>query len=193
MSIYSKLYLPHPQKGEKVEIVLRRHTFIIVTTLVGYAFLIALPWGFQWFLQSNFLEFFNNPLVQPLLYLAASIYLLFIWLFLYASFIDYYLDLWVITNQRILSIEQKGLFARTFSEEQLYRLQDVSAEVKGFFPTIMRYGKVVVQSAGEAQNSVMLQIPNPEVIARRIMQLVEQSRRDHEGHVAELVKEEVED
>ena len=38
--------------------------------------------------------------------------------------------MWIITNDRILDIEQHGLFARTVSELRLHRVQDVTAEIK---------------------------------------------------------------
>lgn len=186
--LYSKLYLPHPQKGEKIELLLRRHPFVLGWQFIVYAILLVVPLAFRWFFSTNFPAIWTHPMLEPLFLLGGSIYIMFIVLFFYTSFLDYWLDVWIVTNERIISIEQKGLFSRTFSEQQLYRLQDVSSNVHGFFPTIFRYGDVLVQSAGTVQNTLLEQIPHSDVVARRIMDLLETSRRHHEEHVIEEMK-----
>ena len=52
--------------------------------------------------------------------------------FAFIEFTDYYLDTWIVTTERIISIEQKGLFERTASELDLISVQDATAEVHGF-------------------------------------------------------------
>ena len=106
-----------------------------------------------------------------------------IWFFFFPQFVDYYLDAWVITNDRIVNVEQQGLFARTVSELDLYKIQDVTSEVRGLIPTLFNYGNVHVQTAGTQERFVFEQVPNPHEIRKRIMVLVDEDRKYHPSTV----------
>lgn len=173
----ARFYLPNPEAGEKVELLLRRHSLMWVGASVIYILLLGVPFVLWWFMQSQFPNLWQQPLTEPLVMLATSGYLLSVVLFWYANFLDYWLDVWVVTSERIISIEQKGLFARNFSEQRLYRVQDVSSNVHGFLPTLLHYGDIVAQSAGAEQTTILRQVPHADVVARHILELAESSRR----------------
>jgi len=120
-----------------------------------------------------------GPISYPLIILSASAYYLFIWLFFFFSFIDYYLDVWFITNERIIDIQQKGFFSRTISEQRLYRVQDVTSEVHGAVATIFKYGDVYAQTAGSKQRFFFHEIPHPEEVRNIIIKLVERNKKKH--------------
>jgi len=172
---------------EKVVYLLRRHWIVFLGTLLFYFLLAAIPIGFYLFSQYNFPELLNRLLsgkiLFPIVTLGVSIYYLSVWLFLFTAFVDYYLDLWTVTNDRIINIEQQGLFARTISELDLYKIQDVTSEVKGFLPTIFNYGNVYIQTAAEKERFIFEQVPNPHEISRRIIELMEEDRKYHQAQV----------
>ncbi|OGF33927.1 hypothetical protein A2223_02390 [Candidatus Falkowbacteria bacterium RIFOXYA2_FULL_35_8] len=60
------------------------------------------------------------------------------------------------------------------SEKDLGRMQDITSDVKGFLPTILNYGDVHIQTAGEEQRFVFKQIPNAEEVTRTISNIVSQ-------------------
>lgn len=103
--------------------------------------------------------------------LGVSTYSLFMVLMLFVSWIDYYLDVWIVTRDRILTIEQKGLFSRSISELPLERVQDVTSEVHGVIATMMKYGDIRIQTAGEQSQFVFKQVPHPYETARMIIEL----------------------
>ena len=129
--------------------------------------------------ESYSLSFFTGPNSYPLTVLVISSYFLFVWLLFFHAFIDYYLDVWIVTNQRIINIEQRGLFSRTVSEQKLYRVQDITSEVHGFFPTLVHYGDVFIQTAGEETRFVFKQVPHPYDIRKVIINLVEKYKKEH--------------
>lgn len=94
------------------------------------------------------------------------------------TFIDLYLDVWVITNKRILNIEQFGLFSRTEAEHQLSVIQDVTTEVHGIFATMLNYGDVQIQTASESQGVIFRQIPEPYFAKKIISDMIERKRRE---------------
>ena len=101
---------------------------------------------------------------------------------MFAAFLDYYLDTWIITNDRLLNIEQEGVFARTISELDLYKIQDATSEVKGILPSLFGYGNVHIQTAGETKRFELEQVPNPHEVRKLIMDLAEEDRKYHENN-----------
>ena len=113
---------------------------------------------------------FGDPLFAVLV-IVVLIYFSGLCLSLFTVWLDHSLDVWLVTNYRIISVEQKGLFSRTLSEHRLDRVQDVTSEVHGFVQTMVKYGNVHIQTAGEHPRFVLKQIPYPSVVARRIIEL----------------------
>lgn len=107
----------------------------------------------------------------PLLTFFETLVLLLLWIYGFLIWIDYYFDVWVITDQRIINIEQKGLFKRVTSELELSRVQDVTTDISGFIPTLLDFGDVLVQTAGEQDHFVFRQIACPNDCKNEIMHL----------------------
>ena len=168
--------LPIHEKDEKVELFLRRHRFVIFKDFLMLIFLGLAPFLLYFFFTIIMPSVFENQFIYISLVLGFSLYYFYIWLTFFHQFVDYYLDVWIVTNRRIINIEQKGLFHRTISEQRLYRIQDVTSDVKGIIPTMLRFGDIHVQSAGEQHWFNFKQVPNPYEIRKRILELVEKDR-----------------
>ena len=101
------------------------------------------------------------------------IWLLILWIVMTLIWTDYYLDVWLVTNCRVINIEQKGLFNRVVAEHKLFRIQDVRSEQKGIMPTFLNYGEVHIQTAGAEKVVVFEEVPRPHYVAQEIIKLVE--------------------
>jgi len=97
------------------------------------------------------------------------------------QFIMYSFNLFVITNQRIIDIDQRGFFDRTVSETTYDKIQDVSFRIKGIMQTMFHYGSVIIQTASTNANIELNHIKNPEriqqLIVRITQDLVERQRK----------------
>ncbi|KKQ77632.1 MAG: hypothetical protein UT00_C0008G0004 [Parcubacteria group bacterium GW2011_GWA1_38_7] len=91
----------------------------------------------------------------------------------------YTLDVWIVTNRRIIDSAQHGFFNRTISELHLTRIQDISVETRGFVQTILHFGDLQVQTAGTEEKFKFHQIPHPEKVKDEIMKLVSTSLPPH--------------
>jgi len=172
-------YIPNRLKDEKVILILRRHWFVMFKKIVLWFFVGLIPLIFYLLIQQMVDDLMQNSAVYAITVLALSAYYLFVWLFFFYSFVDYYLDVWIVTNERIINIEQRGLFNRTISEQRLNRIQDITSEMKGFFSTMLSYGYVYIQTAGEVQRFVFEEIPQPQNAAKKIMMIVEEYKKFH--------------
>lgn len=166
---------------EKIEYYLHRAGITFIPTLLMFLVLLAMPVALYFLLQNIFPLWLTDPKIFPLLVLGASIFYLGIYLFIYAQFVDFYLDSWVVTNDRIIDIDQLGLFAKTVSEMDLYRIQDVTVDVKGFFHTIFNYGNVIIKTASGNAHIIFYNVPNPTEIGRTLIELAEHDRKYHHG------------
>jgi len=164
---------------EKVIFVLRRHPITFSGPVLLLLILLAVPFVMYFLFQNLYTNFFDNTILEPISVLIASAYFLGVFLFFYGQFIDFYLDLWIVTNDRVVDIEQKGLFARTISEVDLYRIQDVTTEVHGFIGTIFNYGDVIIKTASNNSEIVFIDVANPNFLRHK---LIEMSREDRKYH-----------
>ena len=164
---------------EKVVHVLRRHPITFVPTLLLLLILLAIPAILYFVIGGIFPTLLENKILYPISIIAASIYYLSILLFFFAQFIDFYLDVWILTNDRIVDIEQFGLFSRTISELDLFQIQDVTTDVHGFFHTFFHFGDVSVKTASTNVNVNFYNIPNPNKIRHELLQLAHDDRKFH--------------
>jgi membrane protein YdbS with pleckstrin-like domain len=176
LSIYR---LPNQEPGEKIIRILRRDIFILFKKVIFAFILFVLPFVFLALMIAIYPELMSGEISSVLILLAVSAYYLFAWLFFFFMFIDYYLDVSIITNERIIDIDQNGFFSRTIAEQRLERVQDVTSEVKGVMPTVFRYGDVFVQTASETQRFDFREIPEPDAVRDMIIKLVEESKCRH--------------
>ncbi len=180
LSIYR---LPNHLPGEKVIKIVRRDIFILMKRLLFNVGLMILPVVLLAVLTPIFPDEIMGEIGLPLVMLGVSAYYLFIWLFSFFSFIDYYLDVWLVTNERIIDVEQKGFFDRIISEQRLYRIQDVTSEMRGFIPTVLSYGNVFIQTAGTKERFNFYDVPHPDRVRDTIIKLAEISKAKYKNEV----------
>lgn len=169
-------HLPNPVPDEQLVFLLRRHPITVLPLAITTLILLASPFGVMWYINAYRPEFVQDQTAFVPFLLLGSIFFLYGWLFLFQYFMDYYLDTWIVTTKRIINIEQSGLFHRTMSELRLYRVQDVTASINGFWATIFNYGHVEVQTAGEKIHFTFEQVGNPNHISKVVLELVEEDR-----------------
>jgi uncharacterized membrane protein YdbT with pleckstrin-like domain len=181
-------HLPGSIPSEQTKLILRRHWITLISLSFSFIIVLILPVATIMAIQYGAPTFFDDPVKTTLLILGLSIFFLYAWLFLFQHYIDYHLDIWIVTDRRILNIEQHGLFSRTVSELRLHRVQDVTAEVRGFFHTMLDFGNVHIQTAGEKQRFVFEEIPHPNQVAKIILEMAEKDRKDDLTDAVEEIK-----
>lgn len=164
---------------EHIEYTLRRHWITFIPVLLSFLGILIVPLFVYFGIRYLFPDFLLGPIAYPLTILAGSAFALYALMFFYIQFIDYYLDLWIVTNDRIIDTEQKGLFARTVTELELFQVQDVTTHVKGLFGTIFKYGDLVIATASNTSTIIFHDIPNPDFIRQELVRLAEVDRHYH--------------
>lgn len=172
-------HLPNQTADEKTVLFLRRHWIVLLKLTVITVAVALLP-----VVVLTLFEFLAPTLIASdgavaikTIFLA-TFYLALI-TFTCQEFIDYYLDTWIVTTERVVNIEQSGLFNRTASELHLGSIQDISAVTKGLLQTFLNYGDVIIQTAGSVTHFRFEMVPRPEKTRELILRLVELSKKRH--------------
>ncbi len=178
---FSATKIDNPRPNEQVIFFLRRHPIVFLKPILLFLFQSAVGVGLALFLQNEFPNFLDIPTVYALAIILGSAYALLTWILFFYGFLDYYLDTSLVTNLRIINTEQNGIFSRTHAEQNLDRIQDVTSEIKGLVPTLFHYGTVYVQTAGAQERVTMEQVPNPDIVAQKLLELIETTRKTKNG------------
>ena len=159
---------------ENLVIFLRRHWINLFFQLLPFITLIFVLFLSYFF----FLFFLGSKILSPIewqfIQLGMALFSLFLWSFIFVVFIDYYLDVWIVTNERIVNIEQKGLFRREISELRLENVQDLTTEISGVIETFFDFGNLYIQTAGKRERFLFKSIPHPERVRDVILVLSEE-------------------
>ena len=156
--------------GEEVLHVFRRH--IIAMRKGFYCLLIpfavsAIP-PLIW--QSK-LELFLLPIAGLLIGLILFSYHFLMWFYTY----------YIVTDQRIRQVTQRGFFGTDVIELQLSKVQNISYNIPGFFGEVFHFGTIVIQTF--VGDLVIRNVDHPEVTYNKLqdaVMLVANQQEDHE-------------
>lgn len=175
---FSRYHFRGQRENEVVLSVIHRHWFDIATHFILIVLFASLILGSLFILPA--FSSGTGLLDDPTFFLfLQNTFLLFLWMYSFLVWIDYYFDVWIVTNERVINIEQKGLFVRSVSELKFSRIQDVTSEVRGMIPTILNFGDVKVQTASEEDFFLFRQVPDPYHVKDIIMERL-RTERDEE-------------
>jgi len=107
----------------------------------------------------------------PFVSLIFALWLLLTWLTLAVIWTNYYLDLWIVTTARIISIDQISLFQRKVTSIALDSIQEITVHTDNPLEALFHYGTIEIETAGpDDADSIMEGIPNPEHMRNVILE-----------------------
>ncbi len=165
---------------EKTYAILHRHWFDLASRFILIVmFLIFITWCALY--AAAYLNSTGDTQLIPVVYFLTSFLYLIAWIYSFFIWVDYFLDIWIVTSARVVNVEQKGFFARNTSELDYVHVQDVTSEIQGIIQTLFNYGDVYVQTAGAEGKFMFRHVARPEKIKTLVMHLNRQaiSKRAH--------------
>jgi len=167
--------------GERIYLLKRRHRVVLFSELspIIFFFVLILISIFSLFFIKKIswpeflLKYFpevSNFNLRFLILFFLSIFLSILWVLIFLIVTDYFLDCWVVTNQRTIHIELAGLFNLTYSSVFHDKIQDITVTIKGFLPAIFHFGDIQIETAGEFRQFIFQQIPDPEIVKQVILE-----------------------
>lgn len=178
-----KAFKVHP--GETVLLKVRKHWFILVRdvflTLVGGILGVILA--------IMTIRLIAISVVPAVILFALSLWLIMVWIAVMTIWTTYYLDMWVVTDERIVYSEQVSLFSRDITTIQLERVQDATIKYTNFIETILDFGLLRIQTAStNSADMEMYGIPRPEAVRQLVLNQVDQVMRRRGAHLREAAR-----
>lgn len=190
MDGFSKYHFKELGENEEIIMVLHRNWFYLLEQF----FLVFLVAGIFFasiiFIPKYAPDFLGN-MDTPVILFVQNFFMLALWIYSFLIWVDYYFDIWIITNERIVNIEQKGMFMRKVSEVTYSKIQDLSTEVSGFIPTIINFGDLTVQTAGEEENFIFRTISDPYHVKGVIAHMQKKSEASSTERLGEMIKNKI--
>lgn len=170
------------EEGEKIIKVVRRHYLVIVPIITTLMLIALAPLIFYLLIVSDFVSLDQNikMIIEDFFMkwktFGYSLWLLLLWIIFFIEWTDYYLDLWVITDRRIIDVEQKGFFRREVTSFRYEQIQDITVETRGLIETLFKFGTLHIQTAGHNREIIIRDAHYPEEARTLILRLSERSK-----------------
>lgn len=179
-------YLPKPirtyfssQHGEEeIILVLRKHPFTQLKWIVTAIFLALVPFLFNTISLLGFL---------PLNYQFAGLVLWYLLLtgFIFESFLTWFFNVYIITDERIIDVDFLSLIYRNISTAKIDNIEDVTATTGGAIRAMFDFGSVQIQTAAEKREFEFEDVPHPNRVTKLINELLlEEEKEKIEGRVS---------
>lgn len=166
------------KEGESAVLIVRKYPFVFLGQIVLSSLFIIAPF------------FFLFPLLR---WGGWGVFIFFMGLLIGIAvavrvFVEYSFNVFLITDTRIIDIDQKGFFDRTVSETTYDKIQDVSFRTHGVMQTLLHYGGVIIQTAGQQANIELHGVKNPEQVQQTIIEIQREKKEHGEISAEDLTK-----
>ena len=163
------MYIPL-EPGEKIVLQVHRHWFFLLTHGLLLAAVLAVPFfAHRLLIAYGILAAGDIGMAAGLAF--GALWVLVGWTLYFKFWTLYWLDIWVVTDRRLIDIDYRRLFDRDIAILRLDKLQDVTVRVQGLLGNLLKYGSVSVQTAGESREFVIDQIANPESLRNALVRV----------------------
>jgi len=164
--------------NEKILMVLRQHPIVNVRWMLIALVMILVP-----FTVLPLVPIFSVVPGQYQFFGFIGWYLLTL-AFIIESFLHWYFNLYIITDERIVDIDFYSLIYRSISSAKVENIEDTTATTKGVLGAVFNYGDVTIQTAAEKREFEFASVPQPATVTKFINELIlEEEREKLEGRV----------
>jgi len=144
---------------EKITVTIKRHPIVLLKGLLMVLVVLGVMITVAYYYKLSMITFWD--ILIGLLIIAGILYYnLYLW----------YNDLYVLTDQRLIDVDQHSLFSRSVTSTALDQIQEVKVDIKGPLESILGYGKVMIHTSGPHENLVLEVTPKPFIVQNTINQ-----------------------
>lgn len=164
------------QDDEEVILFLRQHIVVNVPWVFFAIILLIVPTVFFPMILMNL----KLPFVIPAGYIVIGtlFWYLITFGFILTSFLGWFFNIYIVTNERVVDIDFIHLLYKVFSEARIDKIQDISYKSGGVVAALFNFGDVLIQTAGESENFDFLSVARPENVVQTISELIEKVKKE---------------
>lgn len=157
------------RSDEQLLFIFRRH---LISMRKGF-YLLLIPFALTAIpplIWQNNLELFLLPIAGLLIGLLLFSY----------HFILWYFTIYIVTDQRIRQVTQRGLFGKDVIELRLSKIQNISYNIPGFSGEVFKFGTIVIQTF--VGDLVIHKVEHPDEIYNKLQDAVNYAVRHQEEY-----------
>ena len=159
------LKLQNMRPWEEVLMVVKRHWIVYVMLFIYFFSGVIVTFMIFFFFWLNTWWYMLNII----LWLILSI-------ILYIEWLNHELDMYVVTNNRVIGLEQIAFLNRAVTECNLWQIQEVNSKAKWLLANIFNYWTLSIQTAGSKTTLKMEFCPDVMQTSRKILNVVDNYR-----------------
>lgn len=157
------------EPDEHLHMVVRKHWIIFVELWASLLFLVGMCIG-VYFIGS----FGHIPTIFTVLTMLG---LMMVGLqYIFINWVNDELDILILTNKRIIALEQIKFLDRKLSQASIDQVQEVNASTSWFLGNILHYGNLSIQTAGDASDFHLSQIAESLETSRIVHRYIDEYR-----------------
>jgi membrane protein YdbS with pleckstrin-like domain len=151
------------RSGEEVVVLVNQHTWVLMPVALVWLLLLVVTGLSFWYFGASRV----TSVVVAAVVIFGILYSVYQWyLWQYSNYL--------VTNQRVIKIDQNSLFNRLISEAEINRIQEISTEVSGPIHTMLNFGTVKIQTASTTGRIDLEDVPDPYNIQQEIVRIQRQ-------------------
>lgn len=142
---------------EEVRLVVRRHPIVffwpLLQSTIALAFIVLtlIFWG-----------------LSDIFYIITTVLILIIFSLIFKISFIYSNSFCLVTNQRVINVDQRGFFNRVITETDYAKIQEVTNSTAGMIGTTFNIGEINILTAGKESQLTIRNIPDPYSIQQEI-------------------------
>lgn len=140
-------------ENEKVLTIYRQTEVVLFKPVIIVFVLIYLPWYFL--IKYELAQTYDR---------AAVFWTFLVMLYALHKYLIWLLNAYIVTSKRLIKIEHKNVLNKKVLETPLERILNVSYQIKGFWPVLLKFGTVEVQAAGLTEPMALKNVSQPEKV-----------------------------
>jgi len=164
---------PGKKSNENILFVIRKHGIIHFLGILRLIFVAIIPFCgsivFIFWLKSNRGlgdDFFFNGIAFSILTFCFLFFFCFLW------WVNDDLDVAILTDYRLIDINQIHFLEHRMTEIGLEKIHDISGTLSGISGAIFRYGTLQIYTARDHSDFKMQMVATPRLVARKILDFV---------------------
>ena len=145
----------------------RKHIFGIILVYIQTSFGMILATALSYLLLPSVIEDTDQAFYIGSIFAAVTVLISFV-VIIFATVI-YRQSRLIVTDRNITQVLQYGLFSRKVSQLNIVNIEDVTSFQSGLIPTMLNYGTIKIETAGEQANFSFTFCPNSNHCAKIIL------------------------
>jgi hypothetical protein len=108
-------------------------------------------------------------------------YLIFLG-YVFESFLLWFFNVYIITDERIIDVDFLSMIYKNVSTAKIDNIEDITAKTGGFLASMINYGDIIIQTAGEKTEFEFAAVPQPAKVTALLNELLlEEEKEKIEG------------